>query len=38
MNENRVLRRLFGLKTDEVMRGWRVGEGPSLFVLFAKYN
>jgi hypothetical protein len=30
--ENRVLRRIFGLKRDEVIGGWRK------LVLFSKYN
>jgi hypothetical protein len=31
--ENRVLRKIFGPKRDEVIRGWR-----KLHILFAKYN
>jgi hypothetical protein len=38
--ENRVLRRIFGPKRNEVMGEWRKlhNEENSLFVLFAKYN
>jgi hypothetical protein len=39
--ENRVLRRIYGPKGDEVIGGWRRlhnEEGTSVFVLFAKYN
>jgi hypothetical protein len=35
--ENRVLRRTFGLKRDEVTGGWRKLHNEEL-VLFAKYN
>jgi hypothetical protein len=37
--ENRVLRRIFGPKTDEVTGGWRKLHNKKLdgFVLFAKY-
>jgi hypothetical protein len=36
--ENRVLRRIFGMKRDEVTGEWRKLRGASWFVLFAKYN
>jgi hypothetical protein len=39
--ENRVLRRIFGSKRDEVTREWRKlhnEELHNLYVLFAKYN
>jgi hypothetical protein len=37
MFENRVLRRIFGPKRDEVTGGWRKLHGGEL-VLFSKYN
>jgi hypothetical protein len=35
MSENRMLRRIFGLKRDEVTGGWRKLHNEELF---AKYN
>jgi hypothetical protein len=35
--ENRVLRKIFGPKRDEVTRGWRKLHNEEL-VLFTKYN
>jgi len=37
---NKVLRRIFGSKEEEVMEGWRQlssEEFPDLYVFFAKY-
>jgi hypothetical protein len=37
--ENKVLRRIFGPKRDEVTGGWRKLHNDELhFVLFAKFN
>jgi hypothetical protein len=36
--ENRVLRRVFGPKRDEVTGEWRKLHNDELRVLFAKYN
>jgi hypothetical protein len=36
--ENRVLRRIFGPKRDEVTGDWRKLHKEDLLVLFAKYN
>jgi hypothetical protein len=36
--ENRVLRRIFGPKRDEVTGEWRKLHNEELRVLFAKYN
>jgi hypothetical protein len=37
--ENRLLRRIFGPKRNEVTGGWRrLHKEESLFVPFAKYN
>jgi hypothetical protein len=36
--ENRVLRRIFGPKTDEVTGGWRKLYNGEQLVLFSKYN
>jgi hypothetical protein len=41
MFENRVLRRIFGLKRGEVTGGWRKQHNEelhNLYILFAKYN
>jgi hypothetical protein len=38
MCENRVLRRIFGLKRDELAGGWKKPHNQELRVLFAKCN
>jgi hypothetical protein len=35
MSENRVLRRIFGLKTDEVTGGWRTFNDEELHILYS---
>jgi hypothetical protein len=36
--ENRVLRRIFGQKRDEVMGGWGQLHNEEQLLFFAKYN
>ena len=36
--ENRVLRRIFGLKRDEVTRKWRKLHNQQLYVLYSSLN
>jgi hypothetical protein len=36
--ENRVLRRIFGQKRDEVTGGWKKLHNEELYNLYSKYN